>query len=455
MELEENSEKTPAKNEMNNDKNHHHSESESMTTFEPIIYQLPNDTVLVILSFLTVGDWGHLRLVNKSWSWYELTGDDTIWQPVFDGAIRHPIYDPIRAEFLKEIRTKNKRKTKNNHVVKRKMDDNSGVEDTCTVTVDSSSLNDSSSNSEVHDGYRRQLLRLRQCYRSYLSEFIKRRKMFLSPQKYTPRNNLVYYGMEGIEQFFASKVQTKQDIIDLLGEYDESMVHDESYYSDRHYGDWVDNGRQLDLKSQGSIKLIAIGDSKVGKTCLLMRAMNGTFIDGDKEYVPRMLDNQTVTVDYWGKRHVHIWDAYDGDPYARMLPLTYPFTSVFVVCFSVVHQPSFERVAQKWLLEISYHCPHAAIILVGTMADLRDSPQALKHMRTMYASEPITPEEGEQMARNHKCIAYIETSARTGHNIDDMHLLRTAVQASLLGLHANHRPPQQTTAVLNKKCCIC
>ncbi len=71
--------------------------------------QLPNDTALHILSFLTVNDWCILRLVcknDKNCSLFseEVLGDDLLWRTVFNLAVEHVKYDPIRSQVLNEVK---------------------------------------------------------------------------------------------------------------------------------------------------------------------------------------------------------------------------------------------------------------------------------------------------------------------------------------------------------------
>lgn len=48
---------------------------------------------------------------------------------------------------------------------------------------------------------------------------------------------------------------------------------------------------------------------------------------------------------------------------------------VFLVCFSVNCLASLQNVQDKWIPEVTHHCPDTPIILVGTKADLREQPE--------------------------------------------------------------------------------
>jgi len=71
-----------------------------------------------------------------------------------------------------------------------------------------------------------------------------------------------------------------------------------------------------------------------------------------------------------------LFDTAGQEDYDRLRPLSYPQTDVFLVCFSVVSPASFENVKEKWVPEITHHCPKTPFLLVGTQSDLRDSSDA-------------------------------------------------------------------------------
>ena len=57
--------------------------------------------------------------------------------------------------------------------------------------------------------------------------------------------------------------------------------------------------------------------------------------------------------------------------YDRFRILCYKDVTVFMICFSVVDESSFDSVTKKWIPEIQLHCPRVPFILVGTKTDLR------------------------------------------------------------------------------------
>ncbi|EGC31996.1 racB, RHO family GTPase, partial [Dictyostelium purpureum] len=100
------------------------------------------------------------------------------------------------------------------------------------------------------------------------------------------------------------------------------------------------------------------------------------------------------------------------EDYDRLRPLSYPQTDVFLICFAIISQTSYTNVKSKWWPEVTHHCPNCTIILVGTKCDLREDKESLEKLREKH-QQPLTFQQGEQMAKEIKAFCYMECSALT------------------------------------------
>jgi len=159
-----------------------------------------------------------------------------------------------------------------------------------------------------------------------------------------------------------------------------------------------------------NIKCVVVGDGAVGKTCLLISYTTNAF---PREYIPTVFDNYSANVMVDGKPiNLGLWDTAGQEDYDRLRPLSYPQTDVFLVCFSVISQSSFENVKTKWVPEIQHHAPGVPILLIGTKSDLRKDQstqtQLDKRDQSMVAEDKCT-----SMSKEVGAVKYLECSALT------------------------------------------
>jgi len=119
-----------------------------------------------------------------------------------------------------------------------------------------------------------------------------------------------------------------------------------------------------------SLKCVVVGDGAVGKTSLLISYTRNAF---PQDYIPTVFDNYTVDVLSDGKPiSLGLWDTAGQEDYDQLRPLSYPMTDVFLVCFSVISETSFQNVTNKWIPELRHYEPNTPMILCGLKTDLRD-----------------------------------------------------------------------------------
>jgi len=159
-----------------------------------------------------------------------------------------------------------------------------------------------------------------------------------------------------------------------------------------------------------NIKCVVVGDGAVGKTCLLISYTTNAF---PGEYIPTVFDNYSANVMVDGKPiNLGLWDTAGQEDYDRLRPLSYPQTDVFLVCFSVISNASFENVKTKWVPEIQHHAPGVPILLVGTKSDLRKDQNTLNQLKTR-GQGMVSPENASTMAKEVGATKYLECSALT------------------------------------------
>ncbi|TNV75597.1 hypothetical protein FGO68_gene9466 [Halteria grandinella] len=126
---------------------------------------------------------------------------------------------------------------------------------------------------------------------------------------------------------------------------------------------------ELDLM----MKVIVVGDGRIGKTCLITKFVNGIFQD---EY------KKTLGVDFLQKKHnvkelsedvqFHIWDTAGQEEYNSLTRRYYKGSSACVICFSTTDRESFNHV-EKWKQQVENEIGAVPMVIVQTKIDLCDN----------------------------------------------------------------------------------
>ncbi|XP_054728018.1 probable serine/threonine-protein kinase yakA [Anastrepha obliqua] len=163
-----------------------------------------------------------------------------------------------------------------------------------------------------------------------------------------------------------------------------------------------------------SIKCVLVGDGAVGKTNLILSYLKNRF---NTEHVPTASDiyNADVLVND-SPVHLTICDTAGQDTLDKLRQLCYPDSDVFLLCFSVVKPDTFHAVKTKWAPKFSK--TKAALILVGTQADLRNDAQVLNKLQ-LNGEKPISYADAWDLAAT-VGAKYIETSSATQDKVKEV-----------------------------------
>ncbi|ELR24614.1 Ras subfamily protein [Acanthamoeba castellanii str. Neff] len=180
-------------------------------------------------------------------------------------------------------------------------------------------------------------------------------------------------------------------------------------------------------------KVVAVGDSGVGKTALLYAWSWNTFIGGKEaaDYLPTCIsfNQRDVAIDQGKKVVVVPWDTAGSADYDQLRPLGYGGADIFLLCYSVVDPQSLQNLRSRWLPEVRRHCPNEPFILVGCKKDLVSDGVINEESNASGAAvaEEAAGEEEQHnvdnvdaqvMAFEMGAVAFIECSAKTFDNVD-------------------------------------
>ncbi|XP_038066454.1 ras-related protein Rab-15-like [Patiria miniata] len=158
------------------------------------------------------------------------------------------------------------------------------------------------------------------------------------------------------------------------------------------------------------IRMLMIGDSGVGKTCMLCRYTDEGFI------TPHI---STIGIDFKMKNlelennriRVQIWDTAGQERYDTITTQYFRRAQGFMLVYDITSEASFLNI-QKWMTMVTEHAgPDVDMFLVGNKSDAET-------LRT------VTYEEGERFAKANG-MGFSETSAHNSSNINEAFVMLT------------------------------
>jgi Ras-related protein Rab-2A len=157
-------------------------------------------------------------------------------------------------------------------------------------------------------------------------------------------------------------------------------------------------------------KYIIIGDSGVGKSCLLLQFT-------DKRFEP--LHDLTIGVEFGARMatidnkniKLQIWDTAGQESFRSITRSYYRGACGALLVYDVTRRETFNHL-KSWLDDARSNAnTNLTVMLIGNKCDLE-------------AKRQVSKDEGEAFAKANNLV-FMETSAKTSHNVDEA-FLRTA-----------------------------
>ncbi|CAK7356296.1 unnamed protein product [Dovyalis caffra] len=158
-------------------------------------------------------------------------------------------------------------------------------------------------------------------------------------------------------------------------------------------------------------KLLLIGDSGVGKSCLLLRFADDSYLES---YISTIgVDFKIRTVEQDGKTiKLQIWDTAGQERFRTITSSYYRGAHGIIVVYDVTDQESFNNVKQ-WLNEIDrYASENVNKLLVGNKCDLTANKVVSYETAKAFADEIGIP--------------FMETSAKNATNVEQAFMAMAA-----------------------------
>ncbi|ELP94270.1 RAB, putative [Entamoeba invadens IP1] len=154
------------------------------------------------------------------------------------------------------------------------------------------------------------------------------------------------------------------------------------------------------MADSDALKVCLVGNTSVGKTCIVNRLVKGVFNNSEKPTIGSNFVTTCITVD--GKPfRLAIWAG--QEKYRSMVSMYYRGSVGALIVYDVTQTQSFQDV-KMWYDELTNTEKEVQVIIVGNKCDLPE--------------RSVSTEDGQRIASDLHCL-FCEVSALTGQSINE------------------------------------
>lgn len=160
----------------------------------------------------------------------------------------------------------------------------------------------------------------------------------------------------------------------------------------------------IKMSQELTLKVVVVGESGVGKTCVSLRFLTGEFSSQTTPTIAAGFCNAKVKL---GKTNINllIWDTAGQEAYRSLTSQYYRETKIAIIMFDLTSSQTLETV-RDWHERIcEVNEGRVVTVLVGNKSDL--------------PGRKVTVEQGEKLAEQIGAL-YRETSALTGKGVNEV-----------------------------------
>merc|ERR1711934_947193 len=150
-------------------------------------------------------------------------------------------------------------------------------------------------------------------------------------------------------------------------------------------------------------KYIIVGDTAVGKSCLLLQFTDRRFQPVHDLTIGVEFGSRTITIDA-NQIKLQIWDTAGQEKFRSITRSYYRGAAGALLVYDITRRETFEHL-QSWLEDCRrYSNQNIVIMLIGNKCDLENKRE-------------VSTEEGQQFAADNG-LTFLETSAKTAENVE-------------------------------------
>ena len=154
-------------------------------------------------------------------------------------------------------------------------------------------------------------------------------------------------------------------------------------------------------------KVVLLGDSGVGKTCIISRYISGSFDKNITSTNGASYCSKMVKFEELGKNLLlDIWDTAGQEKYRSLTKFFYKDATIVILVYDITREDSFDNLKNYWYNQLQENCKNVVLGMAGNKCDL-------------YEEEKVTEIEAREFADSIGAIFEL-TSARNNTGINDL-----------------------------------
>ena len=155
-------------------------------------------------------------------------------------------------------------------------------------------------------------------------------------------------------------------------------------------------------------KVVLVGESGVGKTCIISRFISGGFDFNVSSTNGASYASKNVQYDKLGKSLLlDVWDTAGQEKYRSLTKFFYKDAKVAILVYDITKQSSFDSLTNYWYKEVKEHGPENIVLgIAGNKCDL-------------YEKEEVNENTAREFAQSIGAI-FALTSAQNNSGINEL-----------------------------------
>ena len=144
------------------------------------------------------------------------------------------------------------------------------------------------------------------------------------------------------------------------------------------------------MDSTTSVKAVLLGESGVGKTCIIARFINGSFENNIMSTTGASYAGKTMVFEEFGGQCLkfEIWDTAGQEKYRSLTKIFYKDARIAILVYDITRKDSFEELKNYWYNQLKECSPDNIIIgIAANKCDLYDNEQVSEDEARAFANE--------------------------------------------------------------------